>query len=485
MGLAPYGKKRNEDGRYFMHGDLFDGSLRVNDGHLKGLGHISKSYSDSEPDSELRFYFEDMAYHVQKDLENVVTTFIDELRTLTGERNLVFAGGVALNSTVNGILNSRRQFDQFYIPPYPGDEGICIGCAAFAFSHLQNLDNAQLKGSNPVLSKVVMPYFGKEYSKLEVLSAIRAFEPWIKWERANEVEETVQALTRQQVVAWFQGRSEFGPRALGNRSFLASPRYRHTTDHINNVIKKREAFRPFAPSVLAEHSKDWFICSSGNSSPFMSMTLSSQQAAHTQATTHVDGTSRLQTVTVDQNPTYHRLISGFGDVDGIPMILNTSFNVAGEPIVESPCDALRTFLSTDGVAMLAFPGIIVKKRVLTSLVPQDILSSSCSSFRSHQVQDGFGSSIRTSVTYIPRSLDESTENEPEAFIEEVSIELLDSFELEILELLHSRESMSVEEVYEAMLTDELMNEEASAAPTAQDIHTRLLDLNQQRLIFKQ
>lgn len=468
-----------------MYGHLYDGSFSVKEGRVKGLDHLKKCYSDSQPHSDLRQYFEDLAYHIQTDLEDVVTTFIDQLHLMTGEENLVFAGGVALNSTVNGVLHSKGSFRNVYVPPYPGDEGICIGCATFALSHLSSFQTSQPQSLIPALPKVTMPYFGKLYSDLDIRSAIAMYEPWIIWDEGDEVEETVRALVDQKVVGWFQGRGEFGPRALGNRSLLASPRHRHMTDHLNKVIKKREPFRPFAPSVLAECSEEWFSNSGGNVSPFMSMTQLSPRAPEIQATTHVDATARFQTITKDQNPTYHRLISRFREVDGIPMILNTSFNVAGEPVVESPWDALNTFFATDGLSMLAFPGLVVKKRILTSLSKEHVISSSCSSFRSHQVQDSAGSSVRTSVTYIPLSFGEHTADQfPEDIVDEKCVELLDSFELELLEFVHAQDAISISRVYEEMLDGEEVDEkEESSQPSTMDIQIRLLHLYHKRLIF--
>lgn len=490
MGLAPYGKRRagkgeNTGERFFMTGNLFDGSLSIREGKKKGFKHIARAFQDSLP-SELLQHFEDLAYHVQNDLEDVVSTFITDLKELTGEQNLAFAGGVALNSTVNGILDSRRDFKNVYVPPYPGDEGISIGCAAFGFAQLTRNTGSFPTVACTKLKVPVPPYFGRVYGEHDVLKALQSFEPWIVWNSADEARETAQALARSKVVAWFHGRSEFGPRALGNRSLLADPRPRSMINHLNVVVKKREAFRPFAPSILSEFVEEWFSECDANASPFMSITKMARHPSAVRAVVHVDGTSRLQTVRKDQNTRYHTMISCFHDLSGIPMVLNTSFNVAGEPIVESPFDALRTFLDTDGVELLAFPGIVVRKRVETEFATTDVISSSLLSFLSHQVQDSTGSCLKTMITFTPRSFGAADETrEVPDQDNEISVELIDSLELEILELVHSEDECLVADLCKTLVAPDCSEHDggASQMPTVEDVKYRLLDLYQKRLIL--
>lgn len=486
MGLAPYAEerltgKRKPGDRFFMKGDLYDGSLCMKEGKLKGLEHIEKGWADTEV-SELREYFEDLAYHVQKDLEDVVMTFMSALRKGTGEQNIVFAGGVALNSTLNGMLAASQEFKNFYVPPYPGDEGVAIGCAAFGyFSRIVAERELQPLKSLTQFS----PYLGIKYSEEDIKEAIHCFNPWITWREADSAKEAARALSESRVVAWFRGRSEFGPRALGSRSVLADPRPQSMVDHVNKVVKRRETFRPFAPSVLGEHAHEWFEECLSDSSPFMSMTKQCTNCAGVRSVVHVDGTSRLQTVTKDANPEYHEMISHFRDLTGIPMVLNTSFNVAGEPIVESPYDALRTFLGTDGIDMLVFPGLVVEK-CMFKLSETDLVSSACSSFLSHQTQDGGGQSLQTKITYIPRSF-YSTD---EATITETTVELIDALQLEILEHVHDRGTCSIVEVMQDMLTfhgeadEDEAPSEPSDIPTDKDVFSRLADLGKKRLILK-
>lgn len=184
-----------------------------------------------------------------------------------------------------------------------------------------------------------------------MVSAIESFAPWLDVEELESMEEVVEdtalALQAGETVAWFQGRAEVGPRALGSRSILADPREQEMIDHLNQV-KARERFRPFAPSVLAEHASEWFDRLSPDGSPFMSLTVPAKPSkrATIPAVCHVDGTARLQTLRAEDNPWYYRLIQAFFKLTGVPMVLNTSFNIKGEPIVESPEDALRSFLAS-------------------------------------------------------------------------------------------------------------------------------------------
>lgn len=510
MGLAPYaegrlrGTRTAAEDRVFLKGDLFDGTLSAKEGKAKGLQHIDKSWMDSQNDPELRVYFEDMAYHIQKDLEDVVTKFVRDLQNTTGEGNVVFAGGVAQNSTLNGILHSMEEMKHFSVSPYPGDEGIAIGCSAFGF--YSNLSDREKVSPPEIFSHVsALPYLGICYKPLDIEKALSKFSKWIKWRRADSAVEAANALAKSKVVVWFDDRSEFGPRALGSRSIIADPRKESVRDHVNRVVKKRELFRPFAPAVLAEHASAWFEDCPGDCSPFMSMTKKCKRPAEVMAVSHVDGTSRLQTVTGNRNPRYYEMIAGFWKLTGVPMVLNTSFNVAREPIVESPHDALRTFLDTDGLAMLIFPGYVVEKHT-PSLLLTDTIESACSSFRSNQVQDSEGECLQTEVAYISRTFNEFDE-EKDCFgdeeLRETTIFLTDSLELEILEYVHTHEMSSVADVVEEMATlgeeeneyDLVKNNEGWAktfraddynrnGPTQDDIVSRLANLYEKRLICK-
>ncbi|CAN8067224.1 unnamed protein product [Agarophyton chilense] len=438
MGLAPYGQNQanpSDKKRYFMNGHLYDGSIDVEPGKRKGLEHLGKDISNCDDNTpsgrELRLHFQRIAYHVQRDLEEVVADFISRLMSDTGERNLVLAGGVALNSSMNGMLSSHPCVEGFYVPPFPGDEGIAIGCANFGHSLISRL-RGQVMRYHP---KSILPYLGRKYSQQDIWHAIEYYSPWIQKKRGESAKEAAVALAQGKVVAWFSGRGEFGPRALGSRSLLADPRDKAMVTHLNKLVKKRESFRPFAPSILAEYASEWFGNCSSESSPFMSLTRPAKMPNLIPAVVHVDGTSRLQTVIQEQNPEFYALINHFFEITNIPMVLNTSFNTSKEPIVESPIDAINTFLKTDGIDHLIFPGHILSKRDEFSFSLNCALSSSCSGFRSRQIQNVRGESLQTTIAVYGRTFqsDGKTFND---LPDEQEVELLDGQQLEILEIVH-------------------------------------------------
>ena len=484
MGLAPWANSRRDHftksgHRYFIEGQLCDGTLDTSKAHQRGLDFAERKYDDIEGQPELRDFFEDLAYDIQSDLESVVVHFVKQMVGKTGEKNLIFAGGVALNSTLNGILSSLDSIHELYIPPYPGDEGISVGCALFGHSALMKRTN---EGKH--FSSSFMPYFGKLYSQNEITSAITSFDSWIQYERGESAVKAAEALSSSKVIAWFNGRSELGARALGNRSILADPRDKKTLGFINKTVKKREAFRPFAPSVLADKVEEEFVECHDASSPFMSLTKKAHNPHKIEAVTHVDGSSRLQTVKEKQNPEYYRLISHFYRLTGIPMVLNTSFNVAGEPIVESPKDAIRSFLGTEGIDQLIFSGFVVRKKSL-ELNESYFIFSSCSYFRSQQIQDSFGSSLKVRIDYLPNEFN-SKQQIPDAISsKESSTELMDSFQLELLEFIHSQPTLQISDIYEEFLNNAESDNftlDTTEIPTQKDINHRLADLFRKMLV---
>ena len=296
-----------------------------------------------------------VAARIQQDLEDVTMDFVRHFKEVTGESNLCIAGGVALNSVMNGRLARELEFEKTFISPYPGDDGIAVGCVAFGLYGPQYKES---KRSAPLWKKPLSPYLGPAPTEFQIKLALEAAAPWLEVETVRNdqlrIERIVSALEKGAVVALYQGRSEMGPRALGHRSILADPRIKPLVRFINELVKKRESFRPFAPSVLAEEADKWFDLGSAddnNVSPYMSMTamVKTSKRALIPAVTHVDGSSRLQTVTTEAEPFYHKLITEFFKRTGVPMVLNTSFNtISSEPIVESPKDAIRSFLSSMG-----------------------------------------------------------------------------------------------------------------------------------------
>lgn len=489
MGLAPYAKVRNSkddanDPRFFMSGHLEDGSLCMKGGQTKGLEELERTMSDcdlSEDGQKLRLYFENLAYSVQSDLEQVVTSAVTSLLERTGHSNLIFSGGVALNSTLNGILSAHPLVGKFYVPPYPGDEGVAVGCAAFGRALLAAKDRSSMNES--WAPETVLPYLGKEYTTADFMEAIESFHPWIEFQCADVSKHAAEALTSSKVVAWFNGRAEFGPRALGNRSILADPRSKSMTDLVNSVIKKRESFRPFAPTVLAEFAAQYFEDCDSESSPFMSLTKQAKLPHSIEAVVHVDGTSRLQTLKREQNPRYYDLIMEFYKLSGVPMVMNTSFNVAGEPIVESPSDAIKSFLGTEGIDFLMFPGIEIRRHTRTALSDEDVVSTACASFHSRQVQDSYGSCIHTRVSYVPKF--EVIQLGSDENASEETIELIDGLELQILESIHESQSSAVLDIIVEICgscDDGNMDMELEK-PTRENVIERLLDLYRNRLIL--
>ena len=317
-----------------------------------------------------------LASRMQDDLENVAIDFVKHFKEQTGAKNLCLAGGVALNSVLNGRLSRELGFDQTFVPPYPGDDGVSVGCCAFGLYGNVVLDKQNSKAT-PVKKPQVWrgplsPYLGPFPTDSDLRMAIERASPWLDVEtvRKDEVriDRIVSEIEAGSIVALYQGRSEMGPRALGHRSILADPRKKAVVRFINEYVKKRESFRPFAPSVLADEADNWFELggTDPNVSPYMSITalVKENKRKLIPAVTHVDGSSRLQTVTEDNDPFYYGVISKFFRRTKVPMILNTSFNtIPGEPIVESPFDAIRSFLNAMGsVDMLVLGDYVIKRK---------------------------------------------------------------------------------------------------------------------------
>jgi carbamoyltransferase len=290
---------------------------------------------------------------------------------------------------LNGKLSRELGFKNTFISPYPGDDGIAVGCCAYGLFGNEVIDaikkeagNKGEKGSDDVKEKQqrpqvwkapLSPYLGPEPSEIAIKAAIDAAMPWLEVntvrDKDNRLDMAVQEMAIGGVVALYHGRSELGPRALGHRSILADPRKKGLVRFINEHVKKRESFRPFAPSVLAEYASEWFEMEDynvENFSPFMSVTaiVKGEKREKIPAVTHVDGSSRLQTVTPEDEPLYHALITKFLELTGVPMVLNTSFNtLPGEPIVESPEDAIRSFLCSMGsIEMLIMGDYVIKRK---------------------------------------------------------------------------------------------------------------------------
>lgn len=306
-------------------------------------------------------HWKDLAWRVQDDTEKVLLARAAWLRETTGAKNLCIAGGVALNCVANGRIAREAGFDNVWIQPAAGDDGIAIGCAYYGHLAIQK---------NPRSFVLNNAYFGREYTNEEIADTINRGLVRLVSRRTpskNICGETARVLAEGHVVGWFQGRSEFGPRALGNRSILADPRKAEMKDILNKRVKHRQAFRPFAPVVLVERADEIF--EAHEESPFMLLAerVRPQWRDRIPAVVHVDGTARVQTVRPDQNERLHRLLQEFDAITGVPVLLNTSFNVKGEPIVETPEDAVECFLTT-GIEYLALHDVLMSKTALHRLL---------------------------------------------------------------------------------------------------------------------
>jgi carbamoyltransferase len=289
------------------------------------------------PGTEITQRHMDIAASAQTALEEIYFALMNYVQKKTGLKAVTLAGGVALNCVANGMLFEKTNFRDVYVQPAANDAGTSIGAALHVWHHYLN---------KPRSFQMPHVYWGTEYSPDDILDVLEA--SGAQYHCMGEdalLKRTARELADGRVVGWYQGRMEFGPRALGNRSILADPRRKEMKDVLNNRIKKRESFRPFCPSVLAEAVGEYFETS--YSSPFMTMAykIKPHQRERIAAVTHHDGTGRLQTVEKDVNPLYYGLIREFGRISGVPILLNTSFN-ENEPIVDTPHQAIDCFLRT-------------------------------------------------------------------------------------------------------------------------------------------
>ena len=391
MGMAPYGSPRYVDKIYDHLIDVAsDGSFRLN------MDYFSFHYSDEKTfnvkfeellgkrrDPEMNFFTSEMRYpsyfgeipvnyselcklnehhadiaaSIQRVTEEILLKLVQELHKETGLKKLCMAGGVALNSVANGRILRETPFEELYIQPAAGDGGGALGAALFAYHGLLN------KPRNFVLEHA---YWGKEYSESQVKQFLD--EMGLNYEYISDNERiedrVVEDLLAGKVVGLFQGRFEWGPRALGNRSILADPRNDKMKDIVNTKIKFREPFRPFAPVILEERANEYFLgdgIAEQYPSRYMLMVLplNEQKRDTIKAVNHM-GTGRLQTIRQDWNPRYYQLVKKFGDATGVPVLLNTSFNLRGEPIVNSPSDAYNTF-SKSGIDVLVLENFVLRK----------------------------------------------------------------------------------------------------------------------------
>ena len=387
MGLAPYGEAKyaqlildnlidvKDDGSYRLNMQYFNyctGLTMTNKKFDKLFGRPARK-PDDEP---LEQFHMDIAASVQEVTEIIVMKLTESLANETGIKNLCLAGGVALNCVANGKIERSGFFDNVWIQPAAGDAGGALG-AAQAVAHLVHDLPRNVKANDNMKGSYLGCQFDTNTIKKRLSNVGAVFE---EYSTAEMIQQTAEQLNDQNVVGWFQGRMEFGPRALGGRSILGDPRSEKMQKILNLKIKYRESFRPFAPSVLREKVGEWFELD--DDSPYMllvdhvkkdkctSMTEEQQALfgidklnvprSEIPAVTHVDYSARIQTVHQETNPLYHQLISAFDKLSGCPIVVNTSFNVRGEPIVCSPEDAFNCFMGTE-MDILAIGNLILRK----------------------------------------------------------------------------------------------------------------------------
>lgn len=383
MGMAPYGQPRYldklcqlievaSDGSFVLNMDYFAfhhstqntfngrfvdlfGPPRVHESEF----FTPRTHPERDGDkARQNQHHADIAASIQHVIEETLLRMARYAHERTGLKRLCMAGGVALNSVANGRILKETPFEEVYIQPAAGDSGGALGAALYVYHALLG---------KPRRFTLEHCFWGEEYSVDEMRGALdkRGFS----YERVEDEEEladiTVDALVEGKVVGWYQGRFEWGPRALGNRSILADPRRAEMKDIVNLKIKFREPFRPFAPVVLEERAEEYFdLCELSRHYPARFMLLVTQIPEDKRevipAVSHVNGSGRLQTIRREWNPRYYRVVEKFGGATGVPVLLNTSFNLRGEPIVNTPSDALNTF-SKSGIDLLVLDRFLVRK----------------------------------------------------------------------------------------------------------------------------
>jgi len=374
MGLAPYGNPRFSDLiREKLISTADDGSFQLDMSYFNyatGLTMTNKKFDAlfggprRTSESKITQREMDLAASIQKVTEDIIIHMAKIIAKETGEKNLCLAGGVALNCVANGILLREKIFDNIWIQPAAGDAGGALG-AALTIWHLHHQKERKISSGVDTMKGA---YLGPEFSNKEIEAELNACGAIFRKLTDDElINNVVQALIEKKAIGWMQGRMEFGPRALGGRSIIADPRSQLMQKQLNLKVKYRESFRPFAPSVLIEDVEKWF--EHNNDSPYMLIVANVQEnkrylmstkekalfgidklnisRSSVPAITHVDYSARIQTVHPDTNPRYHDLIKKFKQKTGCPMVVNTSFNVRGEPIVCTPMDAFKCFMGTE------------------------------------------------------------------------------------------------------------------------------------------
>ncbi|MBD0276906.1 MAG: carbamoyltransferase, partial [Flavisolibacter sp.] len=372
MGLAPYGQPKyvdklrdiiqfTDNGLFTWNQKYFRSAKEVvisyGDDHIPRMGTVYTPYLEEKfgkgraKEVPLNQYHKDIAASVQRFTEELLFHIINHLQKRTGLKNLCIAGGVAQNSVANGKIINNSDFINLYIPSAGHDAGISMGSAFYVYNQILNYPRADA---------IYSAYTGSKFDNEEIEGYLKSRSiTYVRYCDAELYERVANRLVDSGVVGWFQGRAEFGPRALGARSILADPRRSDAKDLLNAKIKRRESFRPFAPSILKEFVPEYFELS--DDVPFMEKVFPIKKEKHSTipAVTHVDGTGRLQSVDKKVSPRYYNLIDTFRQKTGVPILLNTSFN-ENEPIVNTPAEALDCFLRTQ-MDMLVLENCVIER----------------------------------------------------------------------------------------------------------------------------
>ena len=353
MGLASFGKPKyydliwdnlidvKDDGSIHLNMNYFAftyDKIMTNEKFSELFG--IKRRNENEETKQIHF---DIGASAQKVLEDVLLRMVEHVYKKTQSKNLCLGGGVALNGVANYRIFKESSFENVHIPPSPGDAGSAVGCAQYLYFSHNNKKRIIENSTERIIENV---YVGPSFSAKEIKKFLDSNN--IKYDILDEIssiKKCAKLISEGNVVGWYQGKMEWGPRALGNRSILADPRKKEMKDILNEKIKHRESFRPFAPSILEEHVSEYFDMNIP--SPYMLMVAPVKKPDKIPAVTHVDGTGRVQTVSKNSNPLYHKLITEFHELTGVPVIINTSMNVKGEPIVNTPEQAYNMLTKTD------------------------------------------------------------------------------------------------------------------------------------------
>ncbi len=352
MGLAPYGSPGVDISKYIdVSGELYRvaGKKLLQHG-MDSLALTGEFGPRRVPESEIRQQDKDLAFAVQATCEAAMVNLVKYAKKVTCSKNLCLAGGVALNSKANGTIKSLGIFEGMFVQPAAADEGACLGAVLEPY----------LRRGLPIPHVEMRHcYWGDSYDDDAIEALLKTYK--LSYRKSNNIgRDAAQLLANGMVMGWFQGRMEFGPRALGARSIIADVRDPQMKDRVNDAVKFRENWRPFAPAVLKDRAGEFF--ENCDDSPFMILTFPVKESKKNviPATTHVDGSARVQTVEKELSPDYWELINAFGEITGVPVIMNTSFNLRDEPIVRTPRDAIRTFF-TSGLDALALNSFLITK----------------------------------------------------------------------------------------------------------------------------